>query len=1379
MIWAGNQTDPGLPLYNTAWRFDFRQAMDPDRFEAAFAELVSACDAFRIVLHHDGDGQPTLRDTGAAAGRHECIACASLAEAEHWIDVALRVPFDLSRESYHSALIRISEGHWIWYLNQHHILTDASSGSLVFQAVARAYRDGRMEDLPALIDHARSEPGRIDPDNVAFWKRSALSATPLPRLYGRSVAGTEAAARTTTRPLGPERMERLNGLLGTKGFASLSRQQAIFNVFTTVLAVWVHRVSGETSVPLGLVTHGRGSLAARQTAGCFVELFPMHLELPCDATFRSTHAHVVEQSFEVLRHATPGSSTPRALTRFDTVINVMPSRFEDWQGTPVRAEWLHNDLIDSNHAFRLNVMELNADDGIALRMAFNASVFDDALQQAAERHFLCLLDACLGDPDTLIDAVSLSHDGDAASAPLASSLPVAAPPVQDVVAAFENSVRQAPDLTAVIAGGRQVSRAELADRVDAIGEALKDRGIVPADRVGIHLTRSTDLVAGVLAVLKIGATFVPLDPGQPPARLGQIAKIAGLTGVLSEGDVTPFHIGDTLVLDVGAVPRTPSARLTAGLQDSAAYVIFTSGSTGEPKGVVIGRASLARYALWASQTFADGESAKWALHSAIGFDLTITSIFAPLVSGGTIVAYREDPDSPNLSVLDVFRDNSVDVVKLTPAHLRLALDLPLQPGRLRALVLGGESLPTELANRACEGLGSQLAIHNEYGPTEATVGCMNHLFDPERDTGPTVPIGRPAADTAIYVLDTGLNPVADHVPGDLYIAGPDRLASGYLGRPDDTAAAFVANPFQPGLMYRSGDIASVRPDGTIRYHGRADDQVKIDGVRIEPAEIEAAARSIDGVEQCAVLLFDREAAGATLCKVCGVPWSLPGVRFVEPDLCQTCAEFEMHRARVTDYFGDLDELRGILDARSAQRTGHYDCVMLLSGGKDSTYALSRLSELTPNVLAATLDNGFISEEAKKNIRIITERLGIDHRFVSTPAMNEIFVDSLKRHANVCNGCFKTIYTLALHLAKEVGAPTVVTGLSRGQLFETRLAPELFDAGAGGRRAVDDMVLAARRSYHAVPDVATRRLNGTLFEEDDILAQIAFVDFYRYCDVSVRDVYRHLEETVGWSRPMDTGRSTNCLINDVGIHVHKTRRGHHNYALPYSWDVRLGHKQRDEAVEELRDEIDTERVQQILDQIGFDEPVDEGDAGGRVLVLYVLSRDRVSPQAIRRELLGALPRELVPAHIVQVDEIPLTPNGKVDRRALPSPDLAEDDLDSETAQDEVGLSDTARKLLDIWRRVLGRASLQSRSNFYDIGGDSLGAIRIAAQAGKAGIPLTPQDIFRHQSVAAIVDEIGAKASTTSAPQPQDGLPRRPELSGRNKARLEALFGKKNR
>jgi tyrocidine synthetase-3 len=272
--------------------------------------------------------------------------------------------------------------------------------------------------------------------------------------------------------------------------------------------------------------------------------------------------------------------------------------------------------------------------------------------------------------------------------------------------------------------------------------------------------------------------------------------------------------------------------------DDLAYVIYTSGSTGEPKGVEISHRSLVNYVWWAKNQYVRDETLAFALYSSLAFDLTVTSIFTPLITGNRIVIYREDGGSS--AIEEILKDNKVGVLKLTPSHLALMKIQDNSQSRIRRLIVGGEQFETELATEVLRSFDGNVEIINEYGPTEATVGCMIHRFDPAQDTQAFVPVGRPAANAQIYVLDDDLKPVAENVLGEMYLAG-DGLARGYLKRATLTAEKFIDNPFTSGQrMYRTGDLARWLPHGIIEYVGRKDGQVKYHGHRVELNEIKRA-----------------------------------------------------------------------------------------------------------------------------------------------------------------------------------------------------------------------------------------------------------------------------------------------------------------------------------------------------------------------------------------------------------------------------------------------------------------------------------------------------------------------------------------------------------
>ncbi|MGI9597397.1 MAG: condensation domain-containing protein, partial [Acidimicrobiales bacterium] len=321
----------------------------------------------------------------------------------------------------------------------------------------------------------------------------------------------------------------------------------------------------------------------------------------------------------------------------------------------------------------------------------------------------------------------------------------------------------------------------------------------------------------------------------------------------------------------------------------------------------------------------------------------------------------------------------------------------------------------------------------------------------------------------------------------------------------------------------------------------------------------------------------------------------------------------------------------------------------------------------------------------------------------------------------------------MNLAREHGLGYIVTGLARGQLFETRLS-DLYNHRIFDVEQIDEYVLEARKAYHHIDDAVSRHLDVSAFADDRIFDEIQFVDFYRYTDVSLDHVLTFLARQTPWVLPSDTGRSTNCLINDVGIHVHRRERGFHNYALPYSWDVRLGHKQREAALDELDDDIDEEFVHEVLVEIGYKpKPAPRERQTARLVAHYQAASARPDDE-IQAVLADSLPAHMIPTAFVHHELLPLTRNGKIDRAALPVPGDPDRGSRAGISLDDVEDRRAAEAMLAVWSEIFDR-EIGLGDNFFDLGGDSITAIQIVDRAGSAGLEITPRQLFAVQTVAA--------------------------------------------
>jgi surfactin family lipopeptide synthetase A len=521
--------------------------------------------------------------------------------------------------------------------------------------------------------------------------------------------------------------------------------------------------------------------------------------------------------------------------------------------------------LDSGTAkFDMTLSMIEEAAGLRGWLEYNTDLFDAVTIRRLLGHFRSLLAGILTDPDQRLAELPLLTESERRQLLVAWNATAAQyPKDQCLPQLFEAQVEHTPDATAVVFEDQQLTYRELNVRANQLAHHLRKLGIGPEALVAICVERSLDMVVGLLGILKAGGAYVPLDPAYPMERLVFMLEDAQASVLLTQKRLLaslPEHKTRVICLDtewevMAQEPaENPACKVTTG---NPAYVIYTSGSTGQPKGVMIPHQGIVNYLAWCTKAYAVAGGSGAPVHSPLGFDLTITSLFSPLLAGQSVVLLPEEQGIEALGTL-LRTGDDFSLVKITPAHLEvLSQGLPAAAavGRARALIIGGEALWGEsLAFWRTHAPDTRLI--NEYGPTETVVGCCIYEVPPEASIPGPVPIGRPIANTQLYILDPMLQPVPIGVPGELYIGG-DGLARGYLNRPDLTAEKFIPNPFgsEPGArLYKTGDLARHRPDGNLEFLGRLDHQVKLRGFRIELGEIEAVLGGHPAVREAVVVV---------------------------------------------------------------------------------------------------------------------------------------------------------------------------------------------------------------------------------------------------------------------------------------------------------------------------------------------------------------------------------------------------------------------------------------------------------------------------------------------------------------------------------------------
>lgn len=1374
-IWTGQRLNPDQPLYNMALAFFIKGRLEVETFRTAFQTLVKKSDALRTVIR-ENNGIPMQRSLADISYPFEVFDRSGDPDpaqaAQTWMKERATHPFDLSERLFDTALLKLQEDAYVWYLNQHHLICDGWSCVLLYRRMTQYYQyllDNRLseaDELPHYHDYQKYEKAFRESascrEAISYWRDKTAQPPATPELYGHSPAVNATRTHRVVCEIGEERSEKLRKLASEEGIRSFSPDLSLFYIFSALLFAYIYRISGSTKLAVGTPSHNRTTAISKETIGLFIELFPLNISIASGESFRSLIKTVVPEIHNFLKYAQPGSSSSISGDVFSVVLNYINVSFSDFCGMPMHSTWIHPGYGDRGHALRLQVHDFDATGSFTLLFDFSRDILNQKLREQAVGHFLRLMDGLLENPDHRLDDVGLLSQVEQKDlVGVYNDTYTTVPEDQTVVSLIREQAVRTPDAVAITDGGRDITYEKL-DRIsDRITFDLQDKGIGNESMVGVFMDRSAELVVVLISIMKAGAAFVPIDSSFPKQRISYIIKDCGAQVVLTQRDLEshlPQGKAEIRVLDdlETLITGEPPAPTYHGKNAKIpAYAIYTSGSTGQPKGVVIEHRSLVNYLCWARKQYMHDGPHDFPLFSSVAADLTITSILLPLISGSKIVVYRESRDGVDLSILNVFRDDAVDIIKLTPSHLSLLEEGNIPAHRLKKLIVGGEDFKTSLARRVSGFFSGNIDIYNEYGPTEATVGCMIYRFDPDQDTGISVAIGKPIDNLRIYLLDSAMHPVPVGVAGDMYIAGTG-LARGYLNQEPLTAEKFISDPFHPGeKMYHSGDLGRWQSEGVMEFLGRKDDQVKVRGFRIEKGEIEAALLQYPGIRETSVQVIDHQSQMTKIdiayCRKCGLASNYPGAHLDNQGVCSVCRDFEPHREQAEQYFKTKQDLRKILAHARQTSQGPYDCLMQYSGGKDSTYALYQLVEMGMHPLVFSFDNEFIPESAKENIRRIVADLNLDLEWGHTPAINEILVDSLRRFSNVCNGCQKAINTMSVTLAVQNNIRYIFTGLSRGQSFETRVSA-LFMNDVFDIKEIDRTIIEARKAYHRMDDAVTRNLDMSAFEDDSVFENVQFVDLYRYLDVPLHELLAYLAQRTPWTRPADTGRSTNCMINEAGIYIHKKERGFHNYALPYSWDVRLGHKERDSALDELEDDIDEARVHAMLQEIGYDpEEKTYANLDRRILSYYV-GDEEYTPEDLRSFLSRILPSYMIPAHFVRMDSFLLNATGKIDRSALPLPAPSRKGAACDYAAPR---NKTEELLADIWSKILGVAQVGIHDNFFDLGGDSILNIQIVSRAAKAGLVFTPGLLFQHQTIADLAANIDVKNIQGIEQTPESG------------------------
>ncbi|MGI9541966.1 MAG: condensation domain-containing protein, partial [Cyclobacteriaceae bacterium] len=533
LLWTGQELNPGVPLYNMALTFELKSAIDPKHFSHAFQILVDNCDAMRTVfLVADGIPQQRVRlnfnyQLLLLDWSKDPQAGVRLAK---WVRDRSKKLLDISVCAFDSVLIKLADDRFVWYLNQHHLITDAWGVSVLYHSMAELYQkllEGAHDDFPVLpsfrdyLKHEQSQQSNDGRDEIkTYWheKISQLPATP--RLYGHAEQVIGTIAKRITVDLGIERSNRLRELTQEHDLRAWTQHLALYNIFATVLFAYLYRVTGQQHLAIGTPAHNRPTPQFKQTPGVFIELFPLFAELEEGESFSTLLARVRAEVNGFLRYAQPGSTSASLNRCFHTVLNYIHAAFSDFNGIPMQSTWVHPDHCDPGHHLRLQVHDFDASGNIQLHFDLNAEVFDEPTRKAVPQHFLSLLDAFIEDRGQPIakPAILTKWEYDH-TINLLNKTTDKQPTLPTVIDSFVEQASRFAQEPAVFFGGQRLTYQVLDEKSNQLAHYLINNDVGPGQRIALYLKRSPELLIGIWGVLKAGAAYIPIAINYPRERV--------------------------------------------------------------------------------------------------------------------------------------------------------------------------------------------------------------------------------------------------------------------------------------------------------------------------------------------------------------------------------------------------------------------------------------------------------------------------------------------------------------------------------------------------------------------------------------------------------------------------------------------------------------------------------------------------------------------------------------------------------------------------------------------------------------------------------------------------------------------------------------------
>ena len=1358
-IWFFNRLDPASVAYQFQQKIELIGSMDADALRRALEEIVRRHEILRTAFVSLADQpvqvvQPPFEISMPIVDLRGLPAKFRQVEAERLIWKECQRVFDVAQPPLiRWMLLRLDDQRHVLLHSEHHMVHDGWSVSVFLRELAILYEAFIAGEPSPMKDPAYQFA------DFAIWQREWMRGSELKRqleYWRRKLDGYSGVLNLPTTYARPklqsfrgnaERIELPTDLYESLRDFSRHERVTLFMTMLAVFKVLLWRHTEQDDILVGSAVANRRLLEFESMLGMFVNPVLLRTDLSGNPTFRELLSRVRRTTIEAYEHQDlpfvelvkdlrPDHGTTRN-PLFQVAFSFHDSPIPDvclgsLKGTVVEiengsAKFDFNVVCVPRAEQRVGSSGANASSGLTLIWEYNTDVFDEPTALRFFERYRTLLETVVSYPEKRISELALMSQPELELLRNSNKTEIEYPREKCIHELFEEQVERSPDATAVVFEGAALTYEELNRRANRLAHYLRAQGVRPDARVAICVERGFEMVVGLLAVLKAGGAYVPLDPAYPKERLRYMLEdsrpVVLLTGKQLEGMIFSEISESVQVLNLteaapwSSLPDSnPDLREVGLTSEHLAYVIYTSGSTGTPKGVMNEHRGLVNRLCWMQDAYQLDQHDVVLQKTPLSFDVSVWEFFWPLQTGARLVMARPDGHKDPAYLVESIGRNNITTLHFVPSMLQAFLrcvSQPECPSLVRAMC-SGEALSATLARRF-QDLLPTAALHNLYGPTEAAVDVTAWTC-PCNIPITVIPIGAPIANTRIYILSQYREPVPVGVPGEIHIGGV-QVARGYWNRPELTAERFLPDPFTDNAgarMFKTGDIGRWQADGNIEFLGRNDDQVKIRGFRIELGDIEAALTSHPAVREVAVVAREDEPGEKRL-----VAYITPSPVYALPVL-QMLRLVKNHVTTETRCF-ELPNGLTIFHQNQGETKFLYEEIFV-----DQMYLKH----------GVTLRDGDCVFDVGANIGLFT--LFVSQRCPNTTiyAFEPIptIFESLRLNATLYGLNGKAFQCgLADRSKSEVFTfyprNTIISGSSirseeARQVVKSFLLNQGFsDDAADSSGRFDELVQEHLNSVEFKCQLRTISdvVNENVIERIDLLK----VDV----EGAELDVLRGIEDG-DW-------RKIKQLVVEV-----------HDISGRLEEIVKLLQKRGYGVVYEQNKVLTGTAIYNLYAvRAGSGLPViDTGESAKHNAVEKVWSSQSSLVHDLSSHARARLPEYMVPAAYVILESIPLTPNGKLDRKALPAPERNA----YAVKEYEEPRGKTEKDLAEIWAEVLKVESVGRHDNFFELGGHSLLATAVIERMRREGLRFDVRMLFATRSLAEFAATVGFQSDSVEIP-----------------------------